>query len=136
MYYFAYGSNLSRKQMLRRCPDDEPKFKATLPDYKLIYTGRSTEWQNGGVASIKPFKGETVVGAIYEISEDCLDSLDIYEGFPTVYDRKNLAVFTESGEPVEAITYIKVEESVETPPSQKYLDTIQDGYRDWGIISE
>jgi len=133
MYYFAYGSNLSRKQMLRRCPDAKPKFTVTLPDHKRIYTGRSRKWQNGGVASIKPFKGEKVVGAIYEISEECLNSLDICEGFPTVYDRKNLTVFTESGEPVEAITYVKVKQPDETQPAQEYLDTIQDGYEDWGI---
>jgi gamma-glutamylcyclotransferase (GGCT)/AIG2-like uncharacterized protein YtfP len=81
MYYFAYGSNLSHKQMLKRCPDAKPKFKATLPDHKLIFAGRSRRW-NGGVASIKPAKGEEVVGAIYEISEQCLSSLDIYEGCP------------------------------------------------------
>ena len=136
MYYFAYGSNLSRKQMLRRCPDAKPEFKATLPDHKLIYTGRSREWQNGGVASIKPSRGKKVIGALYEISEECLASLDIYEGYPTVYDRMTVTVFTEFSKPVEAIAYIKVRQSDETQPSQEYLDTIQDGYKDWGIVSE
>lgn len=136
MYYFAYGSNLSRKQMLKRCPDAKPKFRVTLPDHKLIFAGRSTKWQNGGVASIKPSKGEKVVGAIYEISTKCLKSLDICEGCPRVYKHKNVTVFTESGEPVEAITYVKVNQSDETPPAQEYLDIIQEGYKDWGIVSD
>jgi gamma-glutamylcyclotransferase (GGCT)/AIG2-like uncharacterized protein YtfP len=136
MHYFAYGSNLSRKQMLGRCPDAKPEFKAILPGHKLIYTGRSREWQNGGVASIKPSKGKTVIGALYGISEECLASLDIYEGYPTVYDRMSVTVFTEFGEPVEAIAYIKVRQSDETQPSREYLDTIRDGYEDWGIASE
>ena len=134
MYYFAYGSNLSHKLMLKRCPDAKPKFKATLPDHKLIYAGRSRRWQNGGVASIKPSKGEKVVGGIYAISQECLDSLDIHEGYPDTYQRKNVTVFSESGDSVEAITYVMVRQSDETKPSQKYLDIIREGYKHWRIV--
>lgn len=133
MYYFAYGSNLSRKQMLRRCPNAKPKFKAILPDHKLIFAGRSRQWSDGGVASVTPRIGDEVAGGVYEISEECLASLDIYEGYPTLYDRLTVTVFIEFSKPVEAIAYIKVRQSDETQPSQEYLDTIQDGYRDWGI---
>jgi len=42
-------------------------------------------------------------------------------------------VMPEDGDPVEAVTYIKREQSEETPPSQEYLTTIQQGYKDWGI---
>jgi gamma-glutamylcyclotransferase (GGCT)/AIG2-like uncharacterized protein YtfP len=136
MYYFAYGSNLNRKQMLRRCPDAKPKFKATLPDHKLIFTGRSRQWSDGGVASVTPRIGEKVAGAIYEISEKCRKSLDRYEGYPDLYDRITVTVITESDEPVEAMTYIMVRQSDETRPAQEYLDTIQDDYKDWGIVSE
>ena len=136
MYYFAYGSNLSRKQMLKRCPDAKPKFKATLADHKLIFAGRSQKWSNGGVASIKPSKGEKVVGAIYEISTECLSSLDRCEDCPTTYRHQNVTVFTEFGESVEAITYVKVNQSDETQPTQEYLDVIQEGYKDWGIVSD
>ena len=133
MYYFAYGSNLSRKQMSQRCPDAQPKFVATLPNHKLIFAGWSKKWC-GGVASIKPCEGEKVIGAIYEISERCLESLDIYENCPTTYGQENVTVFTGSDVPVRAITYIKVEQSNETQPSGKYLLTIQQGYKDWGIV--
>jgi len=62
--------------------------------------------------------------------------LDRCEGYPTVYNRITVTVFTEFGKPVEAITYVKVEQSDETQPAQEYMDTIQDGYRDWGIASD
>ncbi len=91
MYYFAYGSNLSRKQMSERCPDALPKFAATLPNYRLIFTGWSRKW-NGGVASIKPSKGEKVMGGVYEITERCLRKLDGYEGYPTTYNRKHSCI--------------------------------------------
>ena len=134
MYYFAYGSNLSRKQMSERCPDAQPKFKATLPNYELIFAGRSRKRWNGGVASIKPSKGEKVVGAVYEISAECLKSLDRCERYPIIYKHKNVTVFTESGDSVQAITYVKVKQLDETQPAREYLDIIQQGYKDWGIV--
>ena len=136
MYYFAYGSNLNRKQMLRRCPDAKPKLKAILPDHKLIFAGRSRQWSDGGVASVTPCIGEEVVGGVYEISEVCRKSLDRYEGYPTFYDRVTVTVVTESDKPVEAMTYVMVRQSDETRPAQEYLDAIRDGYEDWGIASE
>ena len=133
MYYFAYASNLGHKQMSERCPDAKPRFIATLPNYKLIFTGWSRNW-HGGVASIKPFKGDKVIGGVYEISERDLRLLDKYEGYPSIYNRREVVVFPEEGEAVKAVTYIKVEQSEETKPSPEYVATIQQGYRDWGIV--
>jgi len=133
MYYFAYGFNLGRKQMLERCHDAKPKFVATLLNYKLIFAGWSRKW-HGGVASIKPFRDEKVIGAVYEISEKDLRSLDKHEGCPTVYGRRNVVVIMKDGTPVEAVTYIKREQSEETQPSPEYLEVLRQGYKDWGII--
>jgi gamma-glutamylcyclotransferase len=132
MYYFAYASNLNRKQMAERCPDAKPMFTATLPNFKLIFTGWSRQWR-GGVASIKPLKGEKVMGAIYEISERDLRFLDKHEGYPSNYNRREVIVFPEEGEALKAVTYIKVEQSEETKPSLEYVSSIQQGYREWGI---
>ena len=132
MYYFAYGSNLNRKQMLERCPGSKPGFVATLHNYKLIFVGWSRKWR-GGVATIKRFSGERVAGVVYDISESCLRQLDRYEGYPDTYDRLKVTIFDEDGEPIEAITYIKSGRLEETPPSKEYLAIIQQGYRDWGI---
>jgi gamma-glutamylcyclotransferase len=132
MYYFAYGSNLSKKQMAARCPDSKPKFTAVLPNYKLLFTGMSREWK-GGVASIKPFRGQKVQGAVYEISEADLRKLDRYEGYPASYARMNIIAWTDDNDSVEAITYIKNEQSQETKPSPEYLVVIRQGYKDWQI---
>lgn len=133
MYYFAYASNLNKKQMQERCPDSKPKFMATLPNYKLVFVGWSRQWR-GGVVSIKSFRGERVLGAVYEISERDLRRLDKYEGYPGSYNRMKVTVFNEAGEPIEAITYIKSGQLEETPPSREYLAVIQQGYRDWEIV--
>ena len=132
MYYFAFASNLNKKQMAERCPGCQPKFPAILPNYKLIFTGWSKELK-GGIASIKPFRGEKVAGAVYEISEANLKKLDRNQGYPMIYNRINVTVWTETGDPVEAFTYIKREQSEETKPSPELLGYIRKGYQDWDI---
>ena len=129
MDYFAYASNLSKKQMRERCPDSQPKFIATLPNYKLVFTGWSRQWR-GGKASIKSFRGGKVRGAIYEVTEACLRQLDKYEAG---YERLNVTVFDEDNEPVPAITYIKSGQLDESLPSKEYAAVIMQGYKDWGI---
>ena len=131
MYYFAYGSNLNRKQMMGRCPDSKPKFIATLHHYQLVFVGWSRQWR-GGVASIRRFRDEKVLGAIYEVSEECLRRLDRYEG--SDYHRLNVKVNDEDGEPIEAIAYINDRQAEEMKPSPEYLSVIQQGYKDWRLI--
>ncbi len=132
MYYFAYGTNLIKKQMAERCPESKPKFSAVLPNYKLIFTGWSRQLK-GGTASVKPFKGEKVKGAVYEISESDLRKLDKFQDYPVTYNRLNVTVWTEDGDPAPAVTYIKNEQSPETQPSLELLVAIRQGYRDWEI---
>ena len=133
MYYFAYASNLNKKQMAERCPDSKPKVTATLPNYKLVFAGWSRQWR-GGVASIKSLRGDRVRGAIYEISDQCLRRLDKHEGYPHTCNHLNVTVFSEDDEPVEAVTYIKSGQLEETQPSKEYLAVIQQGYRDWRLF--
>ena len=130
MYYFAYASNLNQKQMRERCPDSKPLFTAVLPNYKLVFTGWSRQWR-GGVASIKSLRGDRVRGAIYEVTEACLQRLDRYE---SEYSRLKVTVVGEDDELIEAITYIKTSGLENATPSKEYLAVIQQGLRDWRLF--
>jgi gamma-glutamylcyclotransferase len=130
VFYFAYAGNLSKKQMQARCPDSKPLFTATLPNYKLTFTGWSREWR-GGVATIKSFRGEKVRGAIYEVGEACLRRLDKHEAG---YTRFNVTVYDEDNQPHQVVTYIKSGRLEDSAPSQEYGEVIRQGYRDWGIV--
>lgn len=130
MQYFAYASNLSRKQMEQRCPKSKPLFKATLPNYKLVFSGWSRELR-GGKATIRLYRGEKVIGAVYEISEQEMKVLDRHGAG---YDRLKVTVYDEDSEAHEVITFINNKQAEETKPSAEYLSTIQQGYKDWRIV--
>ncbi len=131
--YFAYGLDLNRKHMKERCPDSKPKFTATLPNFKLIFVGWSRQWR-GGLVTIKPFRGEKVLGAIYEVSQKDISRLDTYEGHPGTSNRLDVTVFDEDGQAIPAITYLRVGQRDEAKPSPEYLAIIQQGYRDWALV--
>ena len=133
MYYFAYASNLNKKQMRERAPESKPMFVATLPNYKLVFAGWFRQWR-GGYATVVLSRGDKVIGAIYEVSDRDLRRLDSYEGCPGNYNRMNVTVFDEDGNPVGAVTYIKAGRVEETQPSKEYLAVIQQGYRDWELF--
>ena len=133
MYYFAYASNLNKKQMWERAPESKPMFVATLPNYKLVFAGWSRRWR-GGYATIMLSRDDKVIGAIYEVSERDLRRLDNYEDCPRSYNRINVTVFDEDGNAVEAVTYIRAGRLEETQPSKEYLAVIQQGYRNWELF--
>ena len=134
MDYFAYASNLSREQMTKRCPDAKPKFSAVLPNYKLDFSGWS-RITHGGTATIQPFKGAKVAGAVYEISEADLRILDRFEDYPGTYTHLNVMVFNEDDVAVKALTYVKTRQEPETKPAPEYVAVIKQGYRDWELES-
>ncbi|MDD4859297.1 MAG: gamma-glutamylcyclotransferase [Dehalococcoidales bacterium] len=129
MNYFAYASNLSKKQMHERCPGSKPRFTAILPNYKLVFGGWSRQWR-GGTASLIRFQGGKIPGAVYEVTEDCLKRLDGYEAG---YNRLKVIVFDEDGNAVEAITYVRSTQVEAALPSKEYAAIMQQGYREWGI---
>jgi gamma-glutamylcyclotransferase (GGCT)/AIG2-like uncharacterized protein YtfP len=131
MYYFAYSTDLSHREMKRLCPDSKPLFKAQLPNFKLIFTGWERKWR-GGVASIMASKGARVLGGVYEISDRDLRMLDRHHGSPTAADRLTVMVAAGEGELVEAIVYVRKGRSEESQPSQEYMTAMRRGYDDWG----
>jgi len=133
MYYFAYASNMSRKQMEEHCPGARAVAVATLPNYRLVFSGFS-RLRKGAEAAIRGSKGDKVIGAVYEISEAGLRKLDKWEEYPVNYKHLDVRVFTDGGDVYDAVTFIKARQEEDGKPSPAYLAVIQQGYRDWGII--
>lgn len=118
--YGAYGSNLNQSQMALRCPEAEPVGACTLKDYKLVFRG---------VADIVPSPGDSVALGLWRITERCEDALDIYEGFPKLYGKEFLTVPGFG----RVMTYSMTPGYQFQPPYKHYLETIVQGYNDFGI---
>ena len=52
---------------------------ATLPNWSRVYGNYGKRW-DGGVASIMPFEGESVLGSIVYLSKEEMYMLDVFEG--------------------------------------------------------
>ena len=129
MLYFAFGSNLHKKQMKRRCRDSKYIGCYTLKNYKLSF--RTNNYGggviDGGVADVEKKKNSKVLGAIYKITRKDEKKLDLYEDYPYLYVKK---YFRLHGKKV--MFYYMPKKSKPIPPSKRYLNLIIKGYRDCG----
>src|ERR1700729_1676626 len=116
--YFAYGSNLCARQMALRCPDASNPRRAVLADHDWLINQR-------GVATVEPFDGVEVHGAVWQLTDHDLATLDSAEGVPSRYRRDQRTVHTDDG-PSDAWVYIdhRVHPG---PPRPGYLERIIDG---------
>ena len=126
MLYFAYGSNLNKKQMRRRCPNSKLVGQATLKNYRLAFGGNSQKWA-GPVATIIHSPGHIVKGILYRISQQDLKRLDAFEGHPSHYLRKSIVVKGSNGKKRKSFVYILPIE-FEARPSQRYFRIIWNAY--------
>jgi gamma-glutamylcyclotransferase len=126
--YFAYGSNLWRKQMLARCPDYREVGTGFLRGWRWIITTR-------GYASIVISEGDYVLGKVYELSTADIQSLDGFEGVAKNYYRKEMIAVDANGHTLGCLVYIDqiVEEG---EPKEEYISRINHGILDAGFPDE
>lgn len=95
--YFAYGSNINLNQMAVRCPAAQVVGPAVLDGYELLFRGNR---RGTGVATIEPLHGSQVHGLLWNLTPACEQSLDIYEGYPRLYEKGDIIVRTMDGKEV------------------------------------
>jgi gamma-glutamylcyclotransferase len=131
--YFAYGSNLSNRQMKDRVGDWKSADKASLHKWKLIFNVKSKTWCGGAANIIRTGNPDDVVwGAIYQITLDQLDKLtkDYEKVSPK---RKKVEV---NGQKRVASTYIFSGKRPKLKPTAGYLETLIEGLKDHGYQEE
>jgi hypothetical protein len=134
--YFAYGSNLCRRQMFFRSPLAVPVAALTLTGYRLIFVGERVErWGRGGVATLIPEEGHPAYGAIYRLSHADEIAMDRFEGVSKGQYIKVMEFCSWQGQSVMAYLASRGEEAA-NKPNQRYLDTLREGYRDWKLPLE
>ena len=119
--YFAYGSNLDPEQMDWRCPDAIALGAARLNDWAWRIGGR-------GYATVSPSPGHHVWGAIWNVSDSDLASLDRYEGVAGGLYRREITSVTAKNQPVDVHLYIENYDD-HGMPRPDYLERIIAGAR-------
>jgi gamma-glutamylcyclotransferase (GGCT)/AIG2-like uncharacterized protein YtfP len=98
--YFAYGSNMEVRQMLRRCPGARLVSSAAADGWRFRITA-------GGVATIVPENGASVHGVIWLLAQGHRESLDRYEGVALgLYRAANIEVRLADGASALALVYV------------------------------
>lgn len=123
MYYFAYGSNLHKEQMMRRCPDAIPVARVKLKGYQLCFNR---------VADIVEEEQAITWGAIYIVFPADIQNLDRYEGYPRLYDKTPVVVEDDKGNRHQAFAYVLTIKGCREP-SDGYYSIIKEGYRNWKL---
>ena len=126
--YIAYGSNLNKGQMARRCPTARYVGTGMVEGYELKFKGRP----DGAYATIDPKKGGTVPVAIWEIQPYDEFRLHQYEGYPDNYFTRNIPVKIGNHE-VTGMVYIMNQRAQANRPSKHYYKTVEKGYEDCGL---
>lgn len=123
--YIAYGSNLNLAQMAVRCPSAKVYAKGILNNWELVYRGS----KKNSHATIERKIGSSVPVLVWEIQASDEYRLDLYEGYPRYYFKKNTMVDIE-GRKKKAMVYIMDEQQLPGKPSASYIETIRQGYID------
>ncbi len=126
--YFAYGSNMCRRQMDRRCPDHRVIGKGTLSGYRWIISAR-------GYANIIKSPLDAVYGLVYEISDSDERFLDRYEGVKGGAYVKEYPDVEIHGSPVRCLVYVDPVEG-EGVPRKGYAEEINRGIEDAQLPTE
>jgi len=127
-HYFAYGSNLCKKQMACRCPESKYLISGKLVNYVWLINTK-------GYASVKPAQNDFVLGEIFTLSEQDIDYLDVYESVSEgLYGKQTLSIQTEDG-PLDCLVYIASDNSAGKPQAE-YIKRINEGIKSADLSSD
>jgi len=132
--YFAYASNMDPVQMRRRCPGAAFLRPACARGYALAFTRYSTQ-RKGGSADMVEAPEDAVWGALYEVDEEGLRSLDKWEGVPYAYRRGEVEVVDQEGTRYTAVTYF-AHRTGKFLPSKDYVELIIRGAKARGLPAD
>ena len=104
LYYFAYGSNLSRRRLIARVPTARKITTGRLPHHELTFhkVGRD----GSGKCNVTARTGNAVFGVIYEIHADEKPILDTYEDLGRGYKIEEFQIERLNGGTMAAFSYV------------------------------
>jgi gamma-glutamylcyclotransferase (GGCT)/AIG2-like uncharacterized protein YtfP len=126
MNYYAYGSNMNEKRMIKRGVNFLSKEKGILKGYRFVINKKSQKNPNIGFANIIKDNTSEIEGIIYEVKEEDLLKLDKFEGVSTKHYRRENHIINNK----ECIVYIANNEWTtinELETTEEYKNHILEG---------
>ena len=117
-YYLAYGMNTNRQQMSWRCPKARNLGAVTLKDHKLAFKG---------CCDVIEEPDSAMKCVLWDITPECERALDLLEGYPVYYDKKQVKV-KYKGRTINAMIYYMADKEKVDYPSDSYLTMVTEGY--------
>jgi gamma-glutamylcyclotransferase (GGCT)/AIG2-like uncharacterized protein YtfP len=123
--HFAYGSNMSRALMRRRCPGARGLGPARLNGWRFVIT-------RDGYASIVPESGAVVHGVVWSLTPRDLGALNAYESLDRrLYVRRVLPVLIGARRRA-ALVYVAPGRAAGRP-QPGYQELVVAAAREWGL---
>jgi gamma-glutamylcyclotransferase (GGCT)/AIG2-like uncharacterized protein YtfP len=126
LLYFAYGMNTNVDGMAGRCPRAVSFGRAQLLGHRFRFAGP---------ADVQRDWRFNVDGVLWDITDQCLTSLDRLEGYPFYYNRRKLRV-AHNDRIVMAETYYMQPGHRNYAPSNGYFNCVLEGYSEFGVPTE
>jgi gamma-glutamylcyclotransferase len=122
MLYFAYAENMDLETLSGRGVKFAKVCNGKLKNLRLAF--RKPGDDGTGKADLMEGKGSMTEGVVFDVPEESLDNLDVYEGVDKGhYRRHTIIVDTWKGQ-LECVTYRAAKFRNGLKPSTAYLETI------------
>lgn len=127
-WYFAYGSNMDAARLFTVRLEPEgvaagPRIAGRLDGWQLAFNKQARTPPGAGAGNIVPAAGGCVYGTLNFLPARGFEVLDVHEGVAAGhYERRTVSVVRgDTGQAVEAITYVALKVGDGLRPTRAYL---------------
>ena len=132
--YFAYGSNMQKDQMLRRCPRAEFVGSGRISGFSISFA-QPAKHRPGGVACVLEDISAETWGVIWRLPQMDLHGLDEFEDRST-YDRITVPALMADSSSVICEIYVAKEPQRGLLPQESYLALLLQGALEAALPSD
>ncbi|NIU51636.1 MAG: hypothetical protein GWN68_00905 [Gemmatimonadetes bacterium] len=131
--YFAYTALISPERLTSVTSQAQFRFIAHLPETRLVFPLANGKW-DGSLPSVRPEPGNTVWGAVFELSETAVQAVDAAEAEEGRVPTTDFKAVDREGRRHAVLTHAHQSEIEHgRDPSREYMSLIVEGGRHWGL---
>ena len=122
--YFAYGANMERAAMEKRCPGAQALGPALLRGWRYVIAQ--------GYGSVAPARGSLVFGVLWRLTPRDLAALNAFESLDSGLYRRAMLTLESGGQRVRALVYV-ARKGGKRRPMPGYQERLIAAAQDWGL---